>query len=193
MTSSARSTTRCSPPSRSGRTTAVPPARSSSPMITASVRLAAVSRLHLRLHAATVEGAVSRAAGPAQLLGDGEGLGAACRVDDEHVDCGCRSREHPFVVTGQQRPVDADGKPDPRCRRPAQCFDEPVVAPASAERVLRARQGAAGVLERRPQVVVEPAHEAGVECVRNSERVESGPDRGEVGGRLGAQEIGADG
>ena len=36
---SARSTTRCSPPARSGRTTAVPPARSSSPMITARVAL----------------------------------------------------------------------------------------------------------------------------------------------------------
>ena len=53
--------------SRSGRTTAVPLARSSSPTITATAAPAAVGRLHLGLHRAAVVGAVGADAGPAQL------------------------------------------------------------------------------------------------------------------------------
>ena len=189
----ARGTTVWGSSPRSGRTTTVPAARSSSPTITRDGGAAAVGRLHLRLHAAAVVGAVGRTAGAAQLVREHQRLTAAGGVDDEHVDRPVGCGEHALVVARQQGAVDADGEPDARRRRPAERLDEAVVPAAAAERVLRRVERAAGELERGAQVVVEAAHEAGLDRVRDGRgrrarraRSGSGPPRRRSGSRPAA-------
>ena len=96
----------------------------------------------------------------------------------------------PFVVAGDQRAVETDGEADARRRRSAERLDQSVVAAAAAERVLGAVERAAGVLERRTQVVVEPADEPRLDPVRDAERVEAGAHDLEVRCRVVAPEVG---
>ena len=123
-------------------------------------------------------------------LGETQCLAPAGGVDDEHLDGLGDGREHALVVARQQRAIDAEGEADARRRRPAQRLDEAVVAAAATERVLRRVERAAGELERGAQVVVEAAHEPGLDDVRDAEGVEAVAHGGEVLGRLLAPEVG---
>ena len=79
------------------------------------------------------------------------------------------------------------GRPaDPRRRRAAELLDQPVVAAAAAERGL-GPQPLRLELEHRARVVVEPAHERGIDLVRDAGRVEQGAHLAEVLGVLGAR------
>jgi hypothetical protein len=117
-------------------------------------------------------------------------LHAAGGVDHEHVDIGGRRGEHAFVVARQQRAVEAEREADASGGRATERLDEAVVATAAAERVLRRVQGAALELERGVAVVVETAHELGIDGERDAERREPGLDGSEVCRRLGAVELG---
>ena len=90
----------------------------------------------------------------------------------------------PVSVRARIEPVEPDPEPDPGRRPPAEQLDQAVVPPAAADRLLLALAPGDVELERRPRVVVEAADEAGLEPVRHAERVEVGPDAGEV---LGAR------
>ena len=86
-----------------------------------------------------------------------------------------RSRPRPRA---EEQPLDPGAEADSRRRRAADLLDETVVAPAAANRVLRA-EGLADELERRTRVVVEPAHERRHEPVRDAvaRRGTAGPPR----------------
>ena len=71
-------------------------------------------------------------------------------------------------------------KPMPGVGGPPSCLDEAVVAAAAADGVLRRVERVGRELERGAAVVVEPAHERGVDVERDAERVQAVLHRGEV-------------
>ena len=83
------------------------------------------------------------------------------------------------LAGGKQDPLDARRPAHARSRRAAQLLDQAVVAAAAAERRLRPQ--ALGLeLEHRARVVVEPAHERGIDLVGHPGLVEQRPHLGEV-------------
>ncbi len=100
------------------------------------------------------------------------------------------TRGRALLLEREHEPVEADPEPDAGCRPPAQQLDEPVVAAAAADRLLLALAAGDVVLERGPRVVVEAAHEPGLQAIRHVERVEVRPDAGEVRGARVAQAVG---
>ena len=81
---------------------------------------------------------------------------------------------------GQDEPIDADPEADPRRRAAAQELDEPVVAPAAADRLLLALTTDDVELERGPGVVVEATDEPRLQSVGHAQRVEVVANAGEV-------------
>src|SRR5204862_2201922 len=75
------------------------------------------------------------------------------------------------LADGEQQALEARAEADSGGRRAADLLDEPVVAAAAADRVLRADRLVLE-LEGRARVVVEPAHERRHELVADAERVE---------------------
>ena len=126
--------------------------------------------LHLRAQAA--------ACGAARRAGRRHGRRARPRTRRLPRSCSAVARR-------QQHPLDARRPAHARGRRAAQLLDQAVVAAAAAERRLGAE--ALGLeLEHRARVVVEPAHERGVDLVRHPGPVEQRPHLGEVLGVVGA-------
>ena len=175
---------------RSDRTVTAPSATSLLPMMTANSAPLRSAHLHLRLHAAVLVGPVSGKACGAQLGGQLQRFEAASGVDHEDVEVHRLSCEHAFVVAGDQRSVEAQGEADAVGGRATQRLDQAVVAAAAAQCVLRRVERAALILEGRVPVVVEPAHQLGVDRERDAERGEPGLHRGEVGGGAVAVELG---
>ena len=65
----------------------------------------------------------------------------------------------------------------------AELLDQPVVASAGADGVLRA-EPVGGPLEHRPAVVIEATYQPGIADIVDAQRIEPGPQRGEVCCRL---------
>ena len=93
--------------------------------------------------------------------------------------------QHALGVAGQQDALDAGAEPHAgRARRTTELLDEAVVAPAAADGVLGRVERVRRELEQGAGVVVEAAHQAGVEHVRDAEGVEPGAHPVEVGAAL---------
>ena len=75
-----------------------------------------------------------------------------------NTPCRFGARASPRCSEHQQRAVEPDREAHARRGRPAERLDQPVVAPAAAERALRAERAVVH-LERGARVVVEPAHQ----------------------------------
>ena len=104
----------------------------------------------------------ARQALAAQALGERERLAARLVGEAHHV----HRRPRPGggrAAPGEGDALEAAAEAAPRRRRSAELLDEPVVAAAAADGVLRRLEGERLELERRARVVVEPAHETGVD------------------------------
>ena len=136
-----------------------------------------------RLRRITVQRAPSRSAcfswpfsdRPACSIWARRPLLRSCRDERERVTTGRRATNTstPRSLFGrpgrQQDALDAGRPADAGRRRAAELLDQAVVAPAAAERRLRAEP--LGLeLEHRARVVVEPAHERRVDLVRRARR-----------------------
>ena len=93
---------------------------------------------------------------------------AVLLAHEEHVDV---RRLRAIRPDREQEPFDAGAEADARRRRPADLLDEPVVAAAAADRVLRADRLVLE-LERRPRVVVEAADERRGQLVADAVGIE---------------------
>ena len=111
-------------------------------------------------------------------------------VHDERVQDRLGGCHRTLGVGDDQQPLDPDPEADPGRGRTAHILGELVVAPAAADRVLGGVERVAHELERGARVVVEPAHQARIELVLDSERVEAALYRLEVHPRLVAQMLG---
>src|SRR5262249_5161671 len=85
---------------------------------------------------------------------------------DEHA-ARRRCRTLAALLQHEHHAVETDREPDARRRRPAQLFDESIVAPAAAERALRPERTIVD-FERRTRVVVEPAHQTVIDLRVNT-------------------------
>ena len=133
-------------------------------------RTRAVGGLHLALHAPLVERPVGGDAGRPQLGGQGQRLLSAGRVDDVDLDPRRGGREHALGVAGQQDPLDPRAEADATGPgRAAEGLDEAVVATAATDGVLRRVERVGRELEQRVVVVVEPAHQPGLDLERDPE------------------------
>ena len=124
---------------------------------------------------------------PAQLgerLHDLRAIGALLD-DEEHVD---RLGLELGVAEREEQALDSCTEADSRRRRPADRLDQPVVAPAAADRALRADR-LVPELERRARVVVEAPDERRLELVTDAGRVEERPDLLEVRPALVAEAL----
>ena len=131
-----------------------------------------------------VERPVGAQSGGAQLVGDRAAPRSPPVVSTTNTSTErSAAREHALVVARDQRAVEAEGEADAGRRRAAERLDETVVATAATERVLGRVERAAGELERGAPVVVEAAHERGVDRERDAEAVEAVLHRVEVRGR----------
>src|SRR5439155_19837878 len=83
------------------------------------------------------------------------------------------------LFDGEHQPVLADREPEARSGRPADHLRKPIVAPAPEQSVLGAER-AAGDLESRARVIVEPPHQARRNLIRDPTRLEPWGDAGEV-------------
>jgi hypothetical protein len=98
---------------------------------------------------------------------------------NEHVDAAVLFG----LARRQQDPLHPGRPTHPGCRRAAELLDEPVVAPASAERGLGA-QPLGHELEHGARVVVEAADQRRIDLILETRRVEQGADLPEVLGVL---------
>src|SRR5208337_4667110 len=73
----------------------------------------------------------------------------------------------PRFLQRKDHAVFANRKADALRRRPAQQFQQPIISPATAHRILRT-QAPRGDLKRRPHVVVQPAHQPPILPVRHA-------------------------
>ena len=92
-------------------------------------------------------------------------------------------------LEGQDHPLEADGKADAGRRPSTEQLGQPVVAPATAERLLLALGTGAVELPGGAGVVVEPAHQARLQLVGDAERVEVNANGGEVLGAGGTEPL----
>src|SRR4051812_25710640 len=124
---------------------------------------AARGLLELPLHAAPPELQPRAAAGAPDVGGHAQrGRLVPRLIGDVDVDRRLHRRR---LVGGHEHPLHAGRPPHSGRVRAADLLGQVVVAPAAAERVLRRLQRAGLVLEQRPRVVVQPAHEGGVDGV----------------------------
>ena len=93
-------------------------------------------------------------------------------VDHEGVEPLLRRRKGALGVARQQDAFDAHAEPDPGRGRSAQGLGQPVVAPASAHRVLGRLQGLGRELEGGARVVVQPPHQAQLDGRGDAHRVQ---------------------
>src|SRR5207237_5060326 len=139
--------------------------------------------------AAPVGGAEERLqAAAGGLERDGHPLVAQARRERERRADGTRlerqhdrvdPRHHGLARRDHREPLEPEREADSRDVGPRERGDEPIVAPAPADGVLRA-ESTGDDLERRPAVVVEPADETWVHDIRDPFLVEQRADLVEV-------------
>ena len=119
-----------------------------------------------------------RQPGGAEVRGDSQARDGIRRVaaDDDRNRRRLGRRGDARRLEREQHPIEPEPEADARRRPAAEQLDEPVVAPAAADRGLLARRRPAGIdLERGPRVVVEPAHEPRLELVLDADGVRDAP------------------
>src|SRR5207237_8787182 len=118
-------------------------------------------------------GAIGADAGFPQVVGEVAGRVAAGRVDHEDVDRRFRGREHALRVTRQQDALDAGAEANAGRGWAAQLLGQPVVTATTPDCVLGRLERAGRELERRAGVVVEAAHEPGLDGEVDAKRGEA--------------------
>src|SRR5215831_12478604 len=109
---------------------------------------------------------------------------AAREIDRQRLGRG----RAPFFLQSEQRALDAHRESDRGHRRASQFVEQSVVASAAAHRRLRAELAVVHLV-RRARVVVEAAHEAGIDLVAHPRRGDTALHRFEVRAARIAQEV----
>ena len=172
-TRSARSTICCSPPDRIGRTTAVFASRSDSPMITAKSAplLSAAFICDFMLRLSKARSAVRPTPRSSSVTASASAPPVTSTTNTSRAGAGAPNTPSSSQASSVRSMPMAN--PIAGVGGPPSASIKPVVATAAAERVLGAVERAAGELEGRPDVVVEPAYEARRDLVRDAERIEA--------------------
>ena len=149
---------------------------------------AGIGLLHLRLEAAAAGIDHDRLARVAQHLSDArrELRAGFAGVDD--VGNGRRSGGEPGLLQQQDHPLDAHRESAGRRRLAAELLEESVVAPAAGDGPLRA-EPVGHPFEHGAIVIVEAAHEAGVDGVGDAMVGEQLPQPVEMRARIGGQAL----
>ena len=155
---------------RRARSVTTPAASSSGPTITAT---SAPERSAAFIWLFMLRWSNDRSAAMPAARSSAARASASCpprRVDDVDLDPRRGGREHALGIAGQQDPLDPRAEADAaRPGRAAQGLDQPVVATATTDGVLRRVERVGRELEQRVVVVVEPADQPGLDLVRDPE------------------------